>query len=161
MGAHRELVYLRQKQSSNIHPKKEYECGCPPQWGPLQIGDLSHLYRTVLPGLCFPLANCLVFLTPDQIQGLLPYACPSFGQGGFQSKRLWDGIRTYYDVVPTPFLTPSETNSAYDLNLGRTQIGIWTHVPGLEPSQNTHQYSFQIRITHPRAPIVDQSNEPN
>ena len=30
----------------------------------------------------------------------------------------------------------TETDSTNGLNLARTQIGTWTHVPGLEPSQN-------------------------
>lgn len=69
---------------------------------------------------------------------------------------LWNGNSTGL-ICQSPF----EADSISNLNLARTWTGIWIHVPGLEPSQNTHQYSFQSRITHPRAPIVDQSNEPN
>ena len=29
-----------------------------------------------------------------------------------------------------------ETDSTYGLNLARTQIGTWTHMPGLKPSLN-------------------------
>ena len=46
-----------------------------PEWG----GDVSHLYRTVLPGLCLPLANYLVsFFTPDWSMDPPKDACATF-----------------------------------------------------------------------------------
>ena len=59
MGDHR-IIYLANEQRSNTHPKEEYGCGHPPQRRAHQRDDLNHLYRTVLPGLCFPLANYFV-----------------------------------------------------------------------------------------------------
>ena len=53
--------------------------------------QLSHLYKSVLPGLCLPLVNNLVsFTTPD-----LPWD-PALGvhaplsQDGFQSEGFWE-----------------------------------------------------------------------
>ena len=49
--------------------------------------DLNHLYRTVLLGLCLPLANCpVLILTPDWTQDPPQRACASFDKDGFQGK---------------------------------------------------------------------------
>ena len=72
-----------------------------PEWRAQLRGHLIHLYRTVLLGLCFPLANYLVlFLTPDQTPDPPQYVCTSFGKDGFQSKGFWDGIGTHYGLAP-------------------------------------------------------------
>ena len=102
--AHREVVYLSQKQSSNTHPKEECGCRHPLQWGVNQRHVLNHLYRTVLPGLCLPLANYLgLILTPDWTQHTPQYACASLDKDGFQSKGCCNGIRTCYGPAPLPF----------------------------------------------------------
>ena len=78
-----------------------------------QRGDLNHLHRTDLLGLCFLLANYLVlFLTPDWTQDPPPYACASFGQDGFQSKVFWGCIRTYYGLAPPSLFDPEGSFSA-------------------------------------------------
>ena len=52
-------------------------------------GDLNHLHRTVLPGLCFPLANYLVlFLTPPDPGPSSVFAQAFVGKGRFQSRVL-------------------------------------------------------------------------
>ena len=70
-----------------------------------QRGELNHLYRTVLPGLSFPLANCLVLsFTPDQTQGPL-HLCAQFrprwilrqGMAGRLSDLLWPGSPSLSD----------------------------------------------------------------
>ena len=100
-------VYLRQKQSRNTH-SKERGCGCPPEWGAWQRGDLNYLYRIVLMDLCFPLASYLVLsFTPDQTQGPPQSAWASFGQDGFQCKAQWEA---YLDLSWSgiPFLSDPE-----------------------------------------------------
>ena len=50
--------------------KEKWGCWCSPEWGLHKGGDLNYLYRTVLLGLCLPLAHYLVLsFTPDQTQG--------------------------------------------------------------------------------------------
>ena len=95
-----------QKQRSNMHPKEECGCRRPPNWGAGQRGDINHLHRTDLLGLCFPLAIFLVLiLTPDWTQEPLQYACTSFGKDGFQSRVLGPGTISRLTMAwrPLPF----------------------------------------------------------
>ena len=71
-----------------------------------QRGDMSQLYRTVLPALCFPLANFLVsFLTPDLTQGqslmcariFWPQWIPEQSLMGQHQDLLWPGAPSTSD----------------------------------------------------------------
>ena len=78
-----------------------------------QRGDLNHLHRTVLPGLCFLLANYLVlFLTPDWTQDPPQYACAFLAKMVSRAK----GARTVSGLIMTwrPLLfDPSRSPSAH------------------------------------------------
>ena len=57
------------------------------------------------------------------------------GQDGVQSKGLWDGIRTYYGLVPLPFLTQRGVSAYVELGVSLTlRIGsMWPLFLGLHP----------------------------
>ena len=58
--AHREVIYLSQKQRSNTHPKEKCACG-------RHLGDLNHLHSTVNAGHAslFPFSqSSFLFLIP-------------------------------------------------------------------------------------------------
>ena len=79
--------------------------GGPPEWGGSQRGDLNHLFRTILQGLCLPLAYYLIWsFTPDQTQGSPKSACTNFGQDGAQTKA-WQGRWSRLTMAwhPLPF----------------------------------------------------------
>ena len=59
------------------------ECRCPEWGGAWYGGGINHQYRTVLLGLCLPLANYLVsFFTPDWSMEPPQDACATFCYGG-------------------------------------------------------------------------------
>lgn len=94
---------LSEKQGSDTHPKEEYGCRCPPERRVCQRADLNHLHRTVLLGLCLPLANYLVLiLTLDWTQDPPQYVCTSFGKDRFQSKgcRMASGLIMAWNSLP-------------------------------------------------------------
>ena len=102
-------VCLRQKQSSNTHPKAG---ACLP----LNEEDDREVIETTSPGLCFLvfvvlLANHRVlFLTPDRTQGHPQHACASFGQEGFQSKAWWEA---YPDLLQPGTLSLSDPEGSF------------------------------------------------
>ena len=55
MGEHKEKqsIYLRQKQSSNTHPKEEYRCGHPPEWGAHERGEKPQVVVFLWPIILF------------------------------------------------------------------------------------------------------------
>ena len=75
--------------------------GHPPEWEASQRGDLNHLYGAVL-NLCLPLASYLVlFLTPDQSQGLPQEACTSFSPKLVSRANVYGtyGAKGYQDLL--------------------------------------------------------------
>ena len=79
--------------------------GRPPSEEECSKKQLSHLYRTVLLGLCLPLVNYLVsFSTLDLPWDLPQHACTTSFQDGFQPRGLRDQLLASHIMGWCPLL---------------------------------------------------------
>ena len=88
------------------------ERGRPERGGAQSGGDVNHLHRTVLPGLCLPLATYLVSLfTPGPRMRPKMHA-QLFAKVKAPRRGLWVHIHTYYGVESPPFFIAKKPSCA-------------------------------------------------
>ena len=93
------------------------------EWG----GDVNHLYRTVLPGLCLPLTHYLVSLfMPDWPMDPPQDARATFCWDGSHCSGLWVHVHTYYGVGSPPFSTPKNIPSHVQAGKSSLTSGVST-----------------------------------
>ena len=117
-------------------------CGRP-GWGG---GDVNHLCRTVLPGLCLPLTDYLVSLSmPDWPMDPAQDACATFCWDSSHCRGLWVHVHTYYGVGSPPFSTPKSIPS--HVQTGKSSLTSGAGTLSLLQQHSAFTTSFVLRVS--------------